>query len=88
MVVDLGSQWRTRNVETILVNDPWLKGRSDSMVRSPVVECTKGLWVKDLWDAHTGDWNASIVDHLFNAQEATLIKSMPKFHSLEDNKLC
>lgn len=88
MVVDLGAPWRIGNGENISVwYDSWLRGRSDSFIRSPVVVGTKHLRVKDLWDVNTVDCNSNILEQLFNAQEVGLIKAMQRFYGTDEDQL-
>lgn len=46
--------------------DPWLKKRTDSFVRSPMVVGTEHLRVKNLWDLNNIGLNVALIDQLFN----------------------
>lgn len=61
VVVNLGSKWRIGNGRNISIwRDPWLKGRNNVMVKSPIGPGMEHLKVGDLFDNTSGEWNRSL----------------------------
>lgn len=67
--------------------DPWLKGRNDAFIRSPIVSGNENMKVGELLRETRDGWNEELVDSIFTNLEATLIKKVVVYNMSGEDKL-
>ena len=83
-----GLRWRVGNGANIKVwQDRWLPWGSSHSVISPRIFLSADTKVADLIDSSTAKWKSEVIDSLFIAHEAELIKKIPLSATLPADKL-
>lgn len=83
-----GAKWRVGNGESIGVwRDSWLPSCEHPGILSPVVDGFEEAKVADLIDPVSRQWDLSLIQGLFNPNEADLIRSIPPYRPSCVNKL-
>ena len=78
LVVKKGIRWRVGNGKSIQIwSDDWLPSCSYPRILSPAQAQWVSAKVSDLIVEDRGEWNLSVVRHLFNPVEADLVMSIP-----------
>jgi hypothetical protein len=77
-IIYLGSRWRVGTGEKILIwQDRWIPTRSTFKVQSSVKILPEDSTVDALIFPDTRLWNAPLIDTIFDAPEAAIIKNIP-----------
>ena len=87
-VIERGARWRIASGRSIHIwGDNWLPFKATPKVVSPKVEGSGLTMVSDLIDPTYKVWNEDAIDRSFFAFEATTIKNIPLYRSIQDDVL-
>ena len=77
-VILKGAQWRVGDGKQIRIwGDNWLPSKSSAKISTSVLFGQENSCVGVLINPVTRSWRNEVIDHVFNAQEAEIIKSTP-----------
>ena len=87
-VIELGSRWRVGSGTHIRIwKDRWLPTRTTFKVQSPVNTLHENATVDSLIIQSSRQWNVPLIDEIFEASEAAIIKSIPLSNRISSDVL-
>ena len=77
-VILKGALWRIGDGKRVRIwGDNWLPSKTSARIVTPVLDGQENSNVEVLINPRTRCWRNNIIDHVFNVQEAEIIKSIP-----------
>ena len=87
-VILKGAQWRVGDGQQIRIwGDSWLPSKSSAKILTPVLFGQENSCVGVLINLVTRSWRNEVIDHVFNVQEAKIIKGIQLSSTNQPDKL-